>query len=359
MTRKRVIFLLGSAAIFVPFQLMNGLFLLLDWVFFPGFRRVEVREPVFILGNPRTGSTHLLRVLARDEETFAVAKLWELVLAPSITQRKIVRGLGKLDRCFGNPFKRWIVAWEKQAFKEEGRYRRLRFEEHDEDELILLTIFSAIHLVFAFPFWEAFHRYIFFDSEVSPAEKRRFMAFYKRCMQRTLYVYGPTKHYLSKSPANCGRVGTLCETFPDARFVYTTRNPLSMFPSTMSLFAYQCNHFSDLLEPYPFGEYLLETTKHWYRYPLQKLAQSAHTYKVVKFKQLVQDLEQTVIDICTAFGLETSPEFGQALKEEVRKADAYTSRHKYSLEDMGITPDQIVAEYQDVFERFDFDTEGE
>lgn len=161
---------------------------------------MEVREPVFILGNPRTGSTHLLRVLARDEDTFAAAKLWEFVLAPSITQRKIVRGLGRLDRRLGSPVKRWIVTWEKHAFHEEGQYRRLRLEDVDEDELNLLTIFSSIHLVFAFPFWKAFHPYIRFDSEVSPAEKQRFMTFYKRCMQRTLYVYGPTKHFLSKSP---------------------------------------------------------------------------------------------------------------------------------------------------------------
>ena len=358
LTRKRIVFLLGSFLTFVPLQLIHGFFLLLDWVLFPGFRRVEVREPVFILGNPRTGSTHLLRVLARDEETFAVAKLWELVLAPSITQRKIVRGLGRLDQCFGSPFKRWIVAWQKHAFLEEGQYRRLRLEEPDEDELSLLTIFSAIHLVFAFPFWEAFHRYTRFDSEVSPAEKKRFMTFYKRCMQRTLYIYGPAKHFLSKTPANCGRVGTLCETFPDAKFIYTARNPLSMFPSTMSLFAYQCTHFSDLLEPYPFGEYLLETTKHWYRYPIQKLEESANTYTFVKYKSLVQDLEQTVNGIYTTFSLQISQTYNLVLKNEVREARNYTSQHEYKLEDMGFTPELIITEYQDVFEFFGFDIEG-
>lgn len=127
----------------------------------------------------------------------------------------------------------------------------------------------------------------------------------------------------------------------------------------MSLFAYQCTHFSDLLEPYPFGEYLLETTKHWYRYPLQKLAESANTYTVVKYKHLVQDLEMIVGDIYSTFGLAVSPNYAQVLKMEVSKAENYTSRHNYALEDMGYTPEQIIAEYQDVFELFSFDTEGE
>ncbi|MGD9001644.1 MAG: sulfotransferase, partial [Anaerolineae bacterium] len=187
LTRKRVLFLVGFFAIFVPGQLINGMFLLLDWILFPGFRHVEVREPVFIVGNPRTGSTHLLRVLARDEQTFASAKLWELVLAPSITQRKIVRALAGLDRRLGSPVRKWLVGWQKRAFQEAGQYHRLRLEEPDEDELNLLPIFSAIHLAFAFPFMEEFRRYILFDSEVPPAEKARFMAFYRRSMQRTLY----------------------------------------------------------------------------------------------------------------------------------------------------------------------------
>jgi len=43
---------------------------------------------------------------------------------------------------------------------------------------------------------------------------------------------------------------------------------------------------------------------------------------------------------------------------EVRKARNYTSQHEYRLEDMGFTPEQIIAEYQDVFEFFGFDIEG-
>jgi len=140
LTRKRVIFLVTSTAIYVPLQLINGFFLMLDWILFPGFRHVEVREPVFIVGNPRTGSTHLLRVLAQDKKTFATPKLWEQVLAPSITQRKIVRALGRLDRRLGGSIRGWLTGWQNRAFQEEEQYRRLRLEEPDEDELGLLTI---------------------------------------------------------------------------------------------------------------------------------------------------------------------------------------------------------------------------
>jgi len=356
LTGKRVVFLVIATLTYIPLQLIHGFFLLLDWVFFPAFNKIEVKQPVFIIGNPRTGSTHLMRVLAKDEKNFAVAKLWELVLAPSITQRKLVRALGKLDQRLGSPLKNWILEWEARAFREGRKYRRVRFELPDEDELSLLTIFSAIHLVFAFPFLEAFRPIVFFDQKVSPTDQRHFMAYYKRCMQRTLYIYGTEKHILSKSPANSGRVGTLGESFPDGRFIYLTRTPLEVFPSLMSLFSFNASLFADLLEPYPFGDKLLEMTKHWYSYPLDTLEQNANGYLVLRYEDLVQDLDGSVHEIYTSLGLEIHPAYTQSLQTAVAKAEDYNSRHDYSLAAMGYTPEQIIAEYRDAFERFGFET---
>ena len=341
---------------YIPLQLINGFFLLSDWVFFPKFSHIEVKQPVFIIGNPRTGSTHLMRVLAKDKKNFAVPKMWELILAPSITQRKIVRALGRLDQRFGNPLSHWILEWEARAFREGRKYRRVRFEEPDEDELSLLTIFSAIHLVFAFPFLEAFRPMVFFDQEFSPAEKNRFITYYQRCMQRTLYIYGIEKHILSKSPANSGRVGALSETFPDARFIYLTRTPLEVYPSLMSLFSFNCSLFADPLEPYPFGEELLEITKHWYSYPFARLEQNPNNYQILRYEDLVQDLERSVREIFTSLGLEIDPAYAQSLQTAVAKSEDYNSRHDYSLAEMGYTPEQIIAEYRDAFERFGFET---
>jgi hypothetical protein len=298
-----------------------------------------------------------MRVLARDEQTFACAKLWELVLAPSIAQRKIVRAMVALDRRLGSPVQSWLDAWQEHAFHELDKYHRLRLQEPDEDELMLTPIFSAIHLVFPFPFLEEFARYVYFDTEVSPRERERFMAFYRRSMQRTLYIYGPTKHLLSKSPANSGRIGTLAQTFPDAKFIYTTRDPSALVPSTMSLFSFQWNAFSDLLDERPFRESVLEMTKHWYRYPIRRLGQGpAASYTVVKYDDLVRDLEQTVTDIYAALGFDISPEYAQTLKKEADKARQHRSRHRYSLRQMGLTRDQIAAEYRDILDRFGFET---
>ena len=43
----------------------------LDHVFFPAFRRQEIRRPVFIIAPPRSGTTFLQKLLARNREVFA------------------------------------------------------------------------------------------------------------------------------------------------------------------------------------------------------------------------------------------------------------------------------------------------
>jgi hypothetical protein len=357
LTRKRVVFLLAFYALFVPWQLVNWIFFLLDDVFFPAYRRVEVRAPVFIVGNPRSGSTHLMRVLARDEKTFACAKLWEVLLAPAITQRKMARALLRLDRRLGSPIRRWLIAWQERAFQGLDKYHRVRLEKPEEDELTMVPVFCAIHFVFPFPFLDEFVRYVYFDTQVPLAERKRFMAFYRRAMQRTLYLYGPRKHLLSKSPAHSGRVGALAETFPDARFIYTLRDPAAVLPSTMSLFSYQWRAFSDPLEAYPFRDYMVEMTRHWYRYPLRRLEEACKDrYVVVEYDDLVADLQETVAQIYAGLGFDMSPAYVRVLEKEAERARRYESEHRYSLEAIGLTREQIRAEYEDILERFGYET---
>ena len=82
--------------------------LLLDDVFFRAYRRVQITAPVFIVGNFRSGTTLLHRLLALDRERFATMKMWEILLAPSILQRKLAFLLPALDRRLGHLLHRQI-----------------------------------------------------------------------------------------------------------------------------------------------------------------------------------------------------------------------------------------------------------
>ena len=66
---------------------------------------------------------------------------------------------------------------------------------------------------------------------VSLAERRRLLAWYRRCLQRHLYAHGPDRTLLSKNAAFAGMARSLAREFPDARFVVCERDAVGVIAS--------------------------------------------------------------------------------------------------------------------------------
>ena len=89
--------------IFYPFwQLSLRAAYLLDNLFYPDHQDQEIKEPVFIVGNFRSGTTFLHRLLNKDDQSTSFSS-WELYLAPSVVGRFFYRWLMKINYAVGNP----------------------------------------------------------------------------------------------------------------------------------------------------------------------------------------------------------------------------------------------------------------
>jgi hypothetical protein len=105
------------------------------------------------------------------------------------------------------------------------------------------------------------------------------------------------------------------------------------------------------------GEMIAKDFSELYSYPLEQLAKwPSELHAVVKYDDLVQDPGKTVLDLYERFGFLTGEEFHRILQNETEKAPSYKSRHSYSLDQFGLTHEQIVDDYREVFDRFGFDT---
>jgi hypothetical protein len=228
----------------------------------------------------------------------------------------------------------------------------------EEDQYLLAHIWSTLAVWQISGVLEEATDYTYFDQAVGEEEKRRIMEFYRRCVKRHLYARREGgKHYLSKNPSSSPRIETLCEYFPDAKIIYLVRNPLDAIPSYVSLLDATWHLLGDPIEDYGCRDYVLEMTQHWYRYPLAQLKKLPQdSYIVVRFDDLVHDARETVEQIYARFGFEMKPAFAQVLQVETEKARRYNSEHSYSLQKVGLCREQIVADYEDIFERFGFDT---
>ena len=355
LTTKRLGALLTALAIYLPAEAIIWSGLLLDDLIYPDYEDIKIKEPVFIIGNPRSGTTFLQRLLARDTKTFLSMRTWEIFGAPSILMRRFVRNILRIGRTIGVPITRRIRRMEK-LWKESDAIHRLKLRSPEEDDLLLIHIFSTIRIWSYAAMLKEAHPYIYYDEMISSKDKKRIMDFYEGCIQRHYYYHGgPKRHYLSKNPNFTPAIDTLLSKYPDAKFIYLIRNPLNAVPSHLSLKEREWQMLGSPLEDYACREFILEASEHWYKYPMSVLKNLPDDQKIiVKFEDLIKDAELVVKQIYDRFGFSISETFDSILNYETDRARNHQSKHTYSLDEMGLTREQIMTRYKDVFSEFDY-----
>ena len=353
--RRRMLIVL---AVVVPMlALVNAVCFALDHVFFPGFRRVALREPIFVIGHARSGTSLLHGLLAEDTDRFSWFMTYELVL-PSILQRKVVRLLGHLDRrLLGGVIDAWIRAWEDRVFARGREMHPMSLTGPEEDEFLLTIPFSSSTVSVLFPDLRDTADYQAFDHGSLPAAKRRrVMRYYRECVRRQLYLNGSDRIHLSKNPLFCSKIPSLLETFPDARFVVCLRSPSETMPSIAKMMkrnwkAAQCD--AETLEA---GLALLvESSVGFYLHPLADLeGLPSDRAMVVRYEDLVERPAATVREVYARFGLTFTSAAAERLAQAAKAARAYRPDHRYALAELGLGPEEVEARLAPLFARYDW-----
>lgn len=355
LTPKRFLVLFIWLVLYIPAQIINRFFFLLDELLFFKYHKQPITQPVFIIGNPRSGTTFLHRLMDKDEGTFSSFIVWELIFAPSITQRKLVWAVGKIARFLGAPVQKVRQRINRNLAKG-SKAHAIKIDAAEEDDHILIHAWSSATLWPLYPIEEELMPYFFFDRDIPPNQRIKVMAFYRNMLQRHLYAHGGKCRLLSKNPAHTAKLASLLATFPDARFINLVRNPFESLPSMMDYMALGWKFLCDPLEEYPHKERFFEVMTYYYRYPVEFFNGQPDRCMTVKYEDLVSDPGEIVEDIYDWLGMEMSPSFIDIVNAEVEKAAGYQSEHDYSTERMGINKAQIFETFQEVFSFYEFDT---
>ncbi|HQX15772.1 MAG TPA: sulfotransferase, partial [Anaerolineales bacterium] len=174
LNKKRLTFLtlfylvwpLGSLFIWLCFGL--------DDIFFPGYKTHIIEKPLFIIGNMRSGSTFLHRLLSRDTSTFTSLTTWDIYLTPSVTQKKFTQFVSRLDKKLGGYLHRALYVFDRRTLGQ-IKIHPISFFQPEEDENIHLLIWDGYFVTFLFPFMDEMPNYQHFDEALSPEHKRRIM----------------------------------------------------------------------------------------------------------------------------------------------------------------------------------------
>ncbi len=356
LTFKRFLILIIWLILYIPNEIIYHFFLLLDEIIFPRYRKTEVIKPVFIIGNPRSGTTFLHRLMDKDKEHFTSFKVWELIFAPSITQRKLIWGVIAFAKLIGAPVKKVSTLLNKRIAKR-TKTHTVRLDAAEEDDHILIHGWCSATLWALYPIPEEMLPYFFFDRDIPREKQDKVMKLYKNMLQRHLYAHGGNLTILSKNPDQSGKIASLLRFFPDARFINLARNPLETVPSMMDFMAAGWQVFCNPLEPYPHKQQFFEVMGFYYTYPMEFFKDKPDTCYFIRYDDLIHDPEAMVSEVYEFLDIDPSEEFTALLQQEAEKSKQYKSEHVYSLEEMELNRDHIIESFSGVFDFYEFGAE--
>lgn len=187
----------------------------------PKLAGVRVKQPLFILGQARSGTTHLHNLLSTDER-FAYPNLWQALNPHTFLVTEKYSGLIRLA------FR--LLAPRTRLVDNVNLDPEVPFE--DEVATCCATLHSPL-LSWVFPrSGDYYERYLTFrgvPEEETARWKAALLLFYKKL------TWKYDRPLLLKTPPHTCRIRLLLEMFPDARFVHIHRNPYDVFRSTKRL----------------------------------------------------------------------------------------------------------------------------
>jgi Sulfotransferase family len=186
----------------------------------PEIAAEEIREPVFILGLPRSGTSILFEILSQDPG-FRVPKYWEALFPCPLPDAKAGQTDPRIERADAL-VRQWArVAPEYATMHENGGNLPC------ECGYLLTNCFIADHL-------GAIHQIPSYNNWLAHADLHPAYRFHRELLQVLQWKERRT-HWLLKGPGHLDNLPYLFEVYPDACVIQTHRDPIKSMSSTTSI----------------------------------------------------------------------------------------------------------------------------
>lgn len=223
----RVLYVSGMAV-------LNSVLGAVEHVLYSGdFERTELNEsPIFILGHPRTGTTHLHNLLSQDKEGF---------IFPSTLQCGFPNGMTVLHN-----HQRRLAGFLKDTRPMDNMALGLEMPQEDELALMHLSGGASPYMPMNFMTCEPEFRQYFNFEEASEQDTNRWVEALFYFLRKVTFVndyfgksnppaQGQGRRLVIKSPCHVSRARLFHQLFPKAQFVYIHRHPYAVWKSAANM----------------------------------------------------------------------------------------------------------------------------
>src|SRR5215831_3151183 len=307
-----------------------------DRQLYPDITRQEIREPLFIVGLPRSGTSVLQRLLEADPEHRSPL-MWE-VRSPSPPTRDDERR--RIQRATqSSNFFNWLVP----TF----RYAHTVGAEVPQECVSLMTPtflsdqFDAMYYVPSYRSW-------FFRQDLRPAYQ-----YHRRFLQH-LQFRQPARRWILKAPTHMFAMPALLSVYPDALFVQTHRTPVDSMASVSSLVTILRSAFSDAVDPFIVSreaiDYWSETMD---KFLNERDGLADNRICDIQYDEIRREPIRTVRRIHEFFGWSLSREAEQNMRVLIAsQAKRESANHRYDLSQFGANANDVLSAFAPYCERF-------
>lgn len=236
----------------------------------------DIEPPVFIIGHWRSGTTYLHDLMACDPE-FGYPTTYECLMPNHFL---LTESLSRL----------WFGLFLPKTRPPDNV--EVGFDKPQEDEFALCNMgLPSPLLSMAVPRKGPVDLEYLDLKSLAPERKQGWVDGFLWFIRRV--AFRQNKRLVLKSPTHTARIETLLKLFPDARFIYISRNPYSIFPSTVHLWK-SMNSTQGLQNPAnddPWLEdYVLDTFMHMFnRYEEDRKLIPHGQLAEITYEDLVRD----------------------------------------------------------------------
>ena len=303
----------------------------------PEIEQQRIAAPVFIIGLPRTGTTHLHGLISEDPANRSPAT-WEVMYpAAGRTETDVARARAQTAL---------RLDWADRLAPEFMRIHPIAADLPQECIAITAQVFMSIQ-------FHTTHDVASYQDWFEGAPQKLGFDFHHRFLQH-LQAKSAGDRWVLKAPGHLFALAGLLERYPDARIIQTHRDPLRVMASMASHATVLRRAFSDETSPL---EIARDWADRWARALDNFLAvrdrAPAAQFLDVNFESIERDPLGTVERVYDFLGWPLTRDARAAMQ---RFLDANPKNkhgvHSYTLEQFGLNRAAEVARFKNYCERF-------
>jgi len=299
-----------------------------------------VGGPVFVIGLPRTGTTALSQLVAADPQ-FRSLRMWESQAPtpppeaatqesdPRIAQAEA--GLQMLNDMF--PLMKSLYNSEPTAPTECQDLMGMSFRTFHFDGVVRVPSYLQ---------W------------LMGCDMRETYLFHRRVLKLLQWHCPPNLWHL-KTPVHVFALDALVEAYPNAKFMWSHRDPARVMGSVCSLIRYVRSWSSDRDDPVELGAEQLDSWSEGVRRAMDfRRRVGDERFSDVAFSDLQADAVTTLAASYESLGLEFTDAAARSVEQWAREhKPGARGSHDYDLADFGLTPESVRERFTEYLRTYD------